>query len=63
MTVNDTINKIEKMEQQTKDIRKKTPNPVGGDDEITLTYRELISLLADRQELIDMYKRMTVNYK
>lgn len=62
MTVNDAINKINEMEQNTKNIRQKMPNPVGGNDEITLTYHELISLLADRQELIDIYKRMSVNY-
>ena len=66
MTVGKAMEKIQEMEEHSLRMKKKAFEDVKShsmNDEIIITYGDLVDMLADREELIAIYKRMEVDYR
>lgn len=66
MTVGKAMEKIQEMEEHSLRMKKKAFEGVTShsmSDEIIITYGDLVDMLADREELIAIYKRMKVDYR
>lgn len=66
MTVGKAMEKIQEMEEHSLRMKKKAFENATShsmSDEIIITYGDLVDMLADREELIAIYKRMEVDYR
>lgn len=65
MTVGRAMEKIQEMEEHSLRMKKNAFEGVTSrmmSDEITITYGDLVDMLADMEELIAIYKNMKVDY-